>query len=308
MEFPSCDYCGSPKYTVFLNNIRNIEFDGKFRLVKCRKCGLIYLNPRPTKKEISKYYPTKNYWSENGDSEKSHGYLYKFLLKYVSKGKVLDVGAGTGVFLSGFKKRGWKIDGVELSLLAVSVARRKFKINLRKGDLLDLKLPENKFDLVTLNHVLEHVYEPRQTLMKVSKLLKKGGIVMISCPNIEAIGADLFKGKWYAIDAPRHLYQFSSLTIVRMLKESGFKIAKINCSFYWYNFYVIFESFRRAFSPRFNKKIAEVYKPSVSGVKIRQSMVKKAEILSAKLLSGIIALVGPVIGRGEIVTILAVKV
>ena len=88
------------------------------------------------------------------DPEKSHGYIYKLILDGIKKGKVLDVGAGTGVFLSGFKRRGWEVQGVEMSPRAISFAKRVFKINLRKGDLLDIKLPENEFDLITLNHVL----------------------------------------------------------------------------------------------------------------------------------------------------------
>jgi 2-polyprenyl-3-methyl-5-hydroxy-6-metoxy-1,4-benzoquinol methylase len=290
-----------------LDNLTSIEHDEKFRLVRCKKCGLIYLNPRPTINEIDKYYPSRAYWSENENAEETHGYLYR-LINNVKKGRVLDIGAGTGVFLSGFKKRGWKIDGVELSPIAVSMAKRKFKINLRKGDLLNIKLPENKFDLITLNHVLEHLYKPRQTLVKIARLLKKGGTIMISCPNIEGIGVGLFKNKWYAIDAPRHLYQFNTLTIRRMLTESGFKIVKVNHSFYWDNFYVLFESFRRAFSPRFNKKNGEVYEYNEPGVKIQQSLAKKVGILIAKVLSGIIAAVEPLLGRGEIVTILAVKI
>lgn len=307
MEKTSCDWCGSPKFSVFLDNLTSIEHDKKFRLVKCKKCGLIYLNPRPSKKEIGKYYAS-TYWSKNKNPEKSHGYVYRLIDESVKKGEILDVGAGTGVLLSGFKRRGWKIDGVELSADAISFAKSKFGIKLRKGDLLGIKLPENKYDLITLNHVLEHVYEPRETLDKVSSLLKKGGTVMISCPNIEGVGAKMFKRKWYALDAPRHLYQYNRLTISRMLKASGFKVVKVNYSFYTDNFYVLFESFRRAFSPRFNIKTAKTYEASMSEGKIRQSSAKKLGILIAKAISGIIAEVEPVFGRGEIITILAEKI
>jgi len=141
-----------------------------------------------------------------------------------------------------------------------------------------------------------------------AKLLKKEGTIMISCPNIESIGANLFKGKWYQIDAPRHLYQFNTLTIKRMLIESGFKIVKVDYSFYSDNFNVLFESFRRALSPRFNRKDGEVSEFNEPGVKIQQSLAKKTGILIAKMLSSIIAAVELLIGRGEIVTILAIKV
>ena len=306
METTSCNWCGSLKFTIFLNNITCVEQGDAFRLVKCKRCGLIYVNPRPTKKEIGKYYPA-TYWSENIDPEKSHGYIYKLILDGIKKGKVLDVGAGTGVLLSGFKRRGWEVQGVEMSPRAISFAKRVFKINLRKGDLLDIKLPENEFDLITLNHVLEHVYEPRQTLDKVAKLLKKGGTVMISCPNIDGLGAKLFRKKWYAIDVPRHLYQFNSSTIGRMLKGSGLKIRKVNYSFYSDNFYVLFESFRRALSPRFNGGGGETTLPGEPSSKPKQSLTKKVGILVAKALSGIIAGVEPVVERGEIITILAEK-
>lgn len=307
METTSCNWCGSDRYSVFLDNLASIEFNEEFRLVKCKKCGLIYLNQRPTKKEIGRYYPP-GYWPENCNAENTSTYLYKLVRSYISGGSVLDIGAGTGLLLNWFKKRGWKVDGVEISPVAGLVAKRKFKINLRIGDFLDVKLPENKFDLITLNHVLEHVYEPRQTINKVAKLVKKGGMVMISCPNIEGIGPYLFKNKWYAVDAPRHLYQFNYLTLSRMLERAGFKILKVDYSFYWDNFYALFESFRRAFSPRFDKKGGNIYESNNSGAKTVQSPVKKAGILVAKALSGIIAAVEPVAGRGEVITILAKKI
>lgn len=305
-----CNLCGSKKSKIFISSIKSPEFDERFTLVKCINCGLIFLNPRPTKKSINKYYSTENYFSVAADAKQAYSHLYNIVFSKVRKGLVFDIGAGSGLFLTEFRKRGWEIDGLEPSETARRIAQKKFKILLRKKDFLDINFKEEIFDLVLLNNVIEHLYAPVSTLKKASKTIKKGGHILISCPNIDSFGSLIFRKKWYAMDVPRHLYQFNPDTLGKALEISGFKIVEISHAFYKHNYMTLFESFRRTLSPRFsemNEKERE--KPRLESVTVvpKQSLVKKAGIICSKIFSSIIAFLEPIFKRGEIITVLAVK-
>ncbi len=312
MEKIFCDLCGWREYDTFLNNIKSPEFDEEFTLVKCTKCGLVYINPRPRESQIGKYYSGSNYFSDTSNARQKYSFLYDMVFKVakVKKGKVFDIGAGTGLFLTEFKKRGWEVDGLEPANVGRRIAKTKFGISLKKDDLLDIDFKDKYFDLVVLNNVIEHLHKPVESLNKVSRIVKKGGCVLISCPNIDGIGSLLFRKKWYGMDVPRHLYQFNPETLGVLLNQSGFKIVKISQNFYRHNYAVLFESFRRSLSPRFSvtRKVEKpLIKSNVSGEKNKQSLVKQIGVDVCKVVSGLIAFIEPLIGRGEILTILAKK-
>lgn len=302
MNTVRCNLCGSSNFRVFLSNFRNLETGKKFRLVKCMKCGLVFINPRPNKKELLKYYKD-GYWSSETNADKEHEYLYKFV-ENLKLGKVLDIGAGTGLFLSGLKKRGWDTDGTEPSANARAFAKNKFGISLKKQDFLEIKYSKEQYDLVVLNNVLEHLPKPKETLKKVNKILKKNGHLLLAIPNIEGLGASLFGKYWYGVDVPRHLFQFSPKTIKRLLDESGFNVLKTSQNYYKHNSAILFESFRRKFSPKFAPT------SDVAGVSSdipKPNLKKSAGILASKAVSSILALTEPVLGRGEIIIVLARK-
>lgn len=310
MEKTLCNYCHSKKFETFISNIKSHEFNERFTLVKCKECGLIYLNPRPVRKNIGKYYATKNYFSGTSDAYQEYSHIYDLIFQRLKKGKVFDIGAGTGLFLAELKKRGWKIDGLELSSTARKDAKKRFGVILKSGDFLNLKKVDKDFDLVVLNNVIEHLYKPRETVEKIAKIVKKDGYVLISCPNINSIGAVIFGRKWYAMDAPRHVYQFSPDSLKMILESSGFKVIKISHSFFRHNYMTLFESFRRTLSPRFS----ETKKTNKASIKIRennkenkQAFIKKCGITVSKTLSAIIAVIEPLIRRGEIITLVAYK-
>lgn len=309
MEKTICNLCGSKGHDIFFDFIINPEFEERFRLVKCKNCGLVYLSPGPTKKNSSKYYPQETYWSPKRNAFKTYYHLYNFIFSEIKKGRILDIGAGTGLFLSYFKKKGWDVTGVEVSATACKAAKKFFNINLITGDLLNIKLPSKSFDLVTLNNVIEHLHDPKNTLIKIHKLLDENGLIMISCPNIKGFGAQLFKKKWYGIDSPRHLYQFERRTLEKILTESGFEAVKFTNNFRRHNYEILFESFRLLLSPsRRNISTVDNEKLLNGNAQTKHPIVKKMAAFPFKIASLLIAWVEPLFGGGEIITILAKKI
>ncbi len=262
----------------------------------------MYLNPRPTKKYIGQFYPTESYWNDKVDPIRAYGYLYNLIFKDRKKRKILDIGAGNGLFLTEFKKRGWKTVGVEFSDHAVRQAK-KFGLKLKRGDFLDYKFPSNSFDVVTLNNVLEHLFKPQETLEKISKVIKKDGILVITVPNIESIGFQFFKRDWYGVDAPRHLYQFSLDTLGNMLSDCGFEVTKVFHGYWQHNYPILFESFRIRFSLTSKRKAEGVGKEGLVG-RGRFSL----DVFGVKVICWFVAKLEPLVKRSEVVVLAARKI
>ena len=256
-QIDACDLCGSTTYVNFLLvEDRNYQ-TGEYQYVKCKKCELVWLLVRPTEKSLQKHYPEnyrpyKRYAKTNKLQKlirlviKKNKFIAKILIAdqlfFWPKGKILDVGPGSGYYLHILKDWGWKVSGLELSQKAVKMVKDSGFKEIYQGDMTTHKFPKNSFDVVRYSHVLEHVSSPRRELQKVRGVLKKGGNVLIIVPNIESIFFRIFKGYWYPLEAPRHFYQFSPKTLTRLLLESGFHNIKIKYSqpphtFLWSIFY-----------------------------------------------------------------------
>lgn len=311
-----CNNCRNVAYKILFDNVTSWEHPGMFRIVACKQCGLVYLNPRPSREEIGKYYPNESYWGhstlrEDESTEwkrgrdKDYNLLYEEILGRKKKGAILDIGAGTGLFLTRFKELGWDVDGVELAANASALAQKTYDIKLKVGDFLDFNFPKNTFDVVTLNNALEHLYDPKKTLEGILRILKTDGIVIITVPNIESFGAKLFGKNWYALQPPRHLFHFSPTTLADMLKRSGFEVTKIDHSYFVHNYYTLFESFRLLFSPRFRQK-------STGGLAVKEYKKRFSIALEiGKIIGRIFALslsyIGSTLRHGEIITAYAKK-
>lgn len=315
-EYPACNLCGKTGYRVFRDKVTTWEHAGVFRVVECISCGLIYLHPRPKRKLIAKYYPKKTYWGagRKGNWRKwrdtNFKPLYKFIFKSKKTGKVLDIGAGTGLFLTRFKEEGWVVEGVELSETASLLAKKRYKIGLKTEDFLGCNFPKNYFDVVSLINTLEHLYRPKETLRKIDEVLKEDGILVIVVPNIESLGAKIFVKNWHPLQPPRHLYHFSPSTLRRMLNGTGFQIKKISHSYWVHNYYSLFESFRFLSSPRFKKlPSGGLKKKTRKGMPRKNgfSAIKEIGKIFAHIFAFTFSLLGTIILRGEVITVYAQK-
>lgn len=243
-----CDLCGSKDFKfLFANQDRIFAVDKKYNIYECKKCGLIFVNPQPTAKELSKHYP-KQYYSLKGKEprklkvklyqiffSKSNFFLklilspLKLLLrstKVVKDGKFLDVGCGSGEFLLLMKKFKMDCYGVEPSRIDKTFVK-KHKLKIFNGTLKKAKYPKNYFDVITLSWVFEHLTNPSETLKELARILKPNGSLIISVPQSRSLMYKLFKTCWVSLDTPRHLFIYSPVTMKMYAYKANLKIKRI---------------------------------------------------------------------------------
>lgn len=226
----SCFICGhEEKKEMFVANYGLIAC--------CLGCGLVSLNSEKNEKEILKTYEKENYFDQKVNSGLTYlsyraekpVYLRYFKKKVdeiervYSRGKILDVGCGLGFFLEAAREKGWEVEGVEVSKHAVSYILRNLKIRVFQGTLESQHLPGNSFDVVTLFQLVEHLVNPLQTLSEVKRLLKPGGLVVLTTPNQGSIVAKLLGRRWFQYKYQGHLYFFDQKTLKILLKKADFR-------------------------------------------------------------------------------------
>lgn len=137
-------------------------------------------------------------------------------------GRLLDVGCGNGRFLLKMAELGWEVTGVDTSEAAVSACRAA-GLEAREGELQDLGMAAQSFDLISARHVIEHVPSPNAFVAEIARLLRPGGRLVIRTPNAAALGRRWFGAHWYANDIPRHLILYRRRNLDALAREHGLK-------------------------------------------------------------------------------------
>lgn len=253
MEYVTCNLCGLDDTQVLFRKKDKCGIsDDEFQVVACKRCGLFYVNPRPTETEIGKFYPKTYSWKETSEANSfflkwvkrlEKGYRYHLLRDEVSKlvkftgrssGRVLDVGCGTGDRLDVFRERGFETFGVETSDSA-DYAKEHLSLNVKKGNLFSVRFPERFFDVVTLYNVLEHTHDPTRVCDEINRILKEDGFLVIQIPNKQSLQCRIFKKRWAAFDVPRDLYYFGTRNLNSLLGKVGFAITGIDHFMNWWH-------------------------------------------------------------------------
>jgi 2-polyprenyl-3-methyl-5-hydroxy-6-metoxy-1,4-benzoquinol methylase len=211
-----------------------------FSIKECISCGFVFTSDPPDEKDIAGYYVSEDYISHSDRKRNPVDFAYHLVRSVMlgekyrlvnrackrKTGILLDVGSGTGYFAHYMMKRGWNVTAVELSEQARSFSVSKFGISALAPSEID-KITDRSFDCITFWHVLEHLYDPVTWLNEVKRLLNDGGRCIIALPNIKSSDAAWFGSNWAALDVPRHLWHFSSDTMIRLAEENGFSCRKI---------------------------------------------------------------------------------
>jgi 2-polyprenyl-3-methyl-5-hydroxy-6-metoxy-1,4-benzoquinol methylase len=244
-----CNLCSTDK-TKLVFKINN------YKIVRCKNCGLTYVNPRLKEDKLHEIY-TENYYRNvsfnDAKSKKFFGYdLYieekddivktfkrrlDVIEKHVKKGRILDVGCATGFFLELAKKRGWEVYGTDLSKFACNYAKKSGLKNIYCTELEKARFKDNMFDAVVIFDVIEHLPDPKKTLKEVRRILKHNGMVAITTPNIGSSVAKILGKRWEEVRRVReHIYFFSTRTLSKMLETLGFRAVKTESAGRYFSF------------------------------------------------------------------------
>jgi SAM-dependent methyltransferase len=192
--------------------------DQRYGVLRCRSCGLGYLNPRPSRAAIGHYYPDRYYRHRDDVSQRGRLTAQARYLADLPPGRMLDIGCAEGDFLAMMQGRGWTVVGVEpFSQTAVG---KSFEV---VADLRDPQLEANSFDAITAWSVIEHMHDPMEAFTRARELLRPNGRVVIHVPNLRSIFS-----RWsYREDVPRHLHFFTEKTLRKYGDCSGLRLLRV---------------------------------------------------------------------------------
>lgn len=237
-KIQNCPICGSVDYKSFIEAKDFLTEKGSFTIVECGQCKFHYTNPIPTVDQIGMYYKSEKYISHSSTKKGFVNYLYNVVRKRTLQDKIswirkstkgtrlLDIGSGTGHFLKFANDNGFNGIGLEPDKDARDFAKSENKLDLKPISAL-YNLEKASFDVITMWHVLEHVYDLRKDLEQLISLLKEDGRLFIAVPNMNAYDARHYKDFWAAYDLPRHLYHFKKENICELVQQFSWSIQKV---------------------------------------------------------------------------------
>jgi 2-polyprenyl-3-methyl-5-hydroxy-6-metoxy-1,4-benzoquinol methylase len=236
-----CPLCSSDEFSVeFSREDLNLMVPGSFTVVSCNNCKHMFLNPRPTTHSIKNHLYTENYDQYRDRGTKfsilnilqSYGFhkRYRLIAKYISSGRILDIGCASGDFLEYMLQfPEWDLVGLEPITQAANLAREHLNVKIINNTLTDHTFGDEKFDVVTFWHVFEHVEDPITTLTVVNEILHGDGIVVITLPILKSIDHWIFGKYWIGFELPRHLHFFSKEKMLELLTLTGFEFLESRC-------------------------------------------------------------------------------
>lgn len=250
ITYLNCPVCNSEKIHYRLSAKDHTVSGETFEIWQCDNCTLRFTQDIPSKKEIGKYYQSENYISHSETKQGMVNRLYHLVRKKtlknkkriiekqtgLTKGKLLDIGAGTGAFLNTMQSAGWQVRGLEPDEQARGKALQIYDIELLPPEALFEQVPVS-YDVITMWHVLEHVHELHEYIIQLYKLLKIGGRLLIAVPNYTSTDAKHYESDWAAYDVPRHLYHFSPKAMFILLGQHKFSIVE-TLPMYFDSYYV----------------------------------------------------------------------
>jgi 2-polyprenyl-3-methyl-5-hydroxy-6-metoxy-1,4-benzoquinol methylase len=238
---PTCSLCGERSERLVFDNIT--KNDKAYSAYECFVCQIWFTHPVPSLENLSELYSTGNYRAKTGKRfipilEKVIHFLTvrkrDRIKRYANRGRILDIGCGRGLFLNIMKQDGWVVTGQEFDEKSAAYAINNYEIDVHEGS-LNGKFESESFEVVNINHVLEHLEKPGETLAECHRILKKGGLLVVAVPNIDSFQAKLGKWNWFQLDIPFHLYHFSSKSLIKLIEEKTFRVDLVRHFKFEYN-------------------------------------------------------------------------
>ena len=235
LNIKECPLCGNTEFK-HEGSSKDFYASGEhFDLMSCKSCGFKFTQNAPVESEMGAYYDSPDYISHTNIKLGMMNILYhnvrRHMLKrkaslvqreaHYHKGRLLDIGTGTGYFAITMKLRGWKVQAIEKSESARQFALDNFELEVLPDDALNKFAPKS-FDVITLWHVMEHIEHLNELWDRLHELLDDKGTLIVAVPNSESYDARQYGENWAAYDVPRHLWHFTPVTMKKFAEKHGF--------------------------------------------------------------------------------------
>jgi 2-polyprenyl-3-methyl-5-hydroxy-6-metoxy-1,4-benzoquinol methylase len=224
---PNCILCHSAERVLLFRQ-------GDWSVYRCIGCGLGFLDPRPDADELSALY-RGDYFQSHYDaglkvdspemkrrlSQETH--RIRFFRGSKPQGRLLDIGCGMGYFLFACQRRGYQVEGMDISADSAAYVRAELGIPVAVGAIDQIDYPAASFDIITMWHFLEHAPQPEAYLQKARQWLKPDGILVVDVPNYQGTDARKQWDHWTGWSLPYHFYHFTPQTLETFLAKEGFR-------------------------------------------------------------------------------------
>lgn len=259
VDAPCCDTCGAAGAPLYVDlEDRLFGIPGRWSLLRCERCALVWLTPRPEASDIAQLYAGYH----THDDEPPPGALQRAVRRGIpaallgyggagpasrllarigplreaglrsalglpaeARGRLLDVGCGAGFFLATMRDLGWEVSGSEIDAEAAERARQRLGgATIHEGAVEDLELPAGRYQAVSLVHVVEHLLEPAATLRHCARLLAPGGLLALVTPNAASLGSREFGADWRGWEPPRHIRVYEPASLRALVESAGLRV------------------------------------------------------------------------------------
>jgi 2-polyprenyl-3-methyl-5-hydroxy-6-metoxy-1,4-benzoquinol methylase len=231
MSNPTCPVCTHSDFV----KIVTLE---KWSVLECTHCSLGITTPVPDREALSQLYG-ENYFQPSDANYDIHSRKFKklvdqerhrvrFVRRCAKKGRLLDIGCGSGFFLYAARKSGFSVEGLDISDANLNLIKKSFGIEVSISPVEAMDYPEGQFDIITMWHSLEHNPDPAGIIRKCMKWLKQDGTLVIEVPNHNCIDAKMDRDKWPNWALPFHLFHFTRESLEILTRTCDLKIVSTN--------------------------------------------------------------------------------
>ena len=216
-----CNICNSDDFRIYLR-IKDKSVD----IVKCKTCNTFRTMPYPKIDYTDKEMYCEHYLKNESVFRMFADGVINIIARHKKQGRLLDIGCSVGFMLEAASKLGFDAEGLELNKKAVDIALSK-KLNVRMRGIEEAGYIEKSFDVIILNHILEHIFNPVEFIQRIARILKDDGLLIIGVPNHDSLIAHVIKSRWYGWCIPEHVWHFDRISLEYLLSKNGLRIKEL---------------------------------------------------------------------------------